>query len=419
MLNQCHLGCVLEVLPALAATGVKAQTVVTSPPYWGLRDYGIAPSVWGGIVGCAHDWSAWAASHDVRESSVSGKTRTTERAYGEASRRFDGNHQKHSAGQHCSRCGAWRGNLGLESCHDCHAWARHEPPCNVCYVCHLRTVFALVWEVLADDGTCWINLGDSYSQSGRGGIGDKCTLDGSRRNQNQSRAELVARGKRPPGLKPKDRCGVPWRVALALQADGWYVRQDIIWHKPNPMPESVRDRCTSAHEYVFLLSKSPRYYYDAAAIYESSSPSTHARLAQNVAAQIGSTRANGGMKTNGNMKAVARKLAVPGNGIKNNGSFDAAMAVMPDTRNKRSVWTVASAPYAEAHFATFPPALIEPMILAGSRPGDLVLDPFFGSGTVGEVAQRLGRQWLGIDIAAHYAPLQVERTRQIGLALTP
>ena len=188
------------------------------------------------------------------------------------------------------------------------------------------------------------------------------------------------------GMKPKDLIGIPWRVAFALQADGWYLRQDIIWHKPNPMPESVRDRCTKAHEYIFLLSKSERYFFDSEAVMEPVASSTIERLSQpTLPQQEGSTRVPG--KTNGNMKAVGRT----------------------DKRNRRSVWTVATRPYKGAHFATFPPALIEPCILAGSRPGDIVLDPFMGSGTTASVALQHGRQYLGCELNPAYQPLQDAR----------
>lgn len=232
--------------------------------------------------------------------------------------------------------------------------------------------------------------------------------------------------------KPKQELGIPEMVKRALMRDGWICRQTIIWHKPNPMPESVRDRCTKAHEYLFLLTKSEKYYYDQDAILEPVSVNTHARLSQDVQNQIGSERANGGAKTNGNMKAVCRKV-YPGNGVgfghgidlkdrnrgrvKNNESFDSAMAIMPDKRNKRSVWTIPTERYSEAHFATFPQALVEPCILAGSRPGDIVFDPFFGSGTVGQVAQALGRQWIGCELNPDYEPLQLKRTAQGGLML--
>lgn len=191
-------------------------------------------------------------------------------------------------------------------------------------------------------------------------------------------------------LKPKDLIGIPWRVAFALQADGWYLRQDIIWHKPNPMPESVRDRCTKAHEYVFLLSKGPRYYFDSEAIKEPVAESSVARLAQpTLAQQAGSARVPG--KTNGNMKAV-------GNG---------------ETRNRRSVWTVTTKPFKGAHFATFPPDLIEPCILAGCPVGGTVLDPFGGSGTTAGVALKHGRNAILCELNPDYAALVKARVDSI------
>jgi DNA modification methylase len=198
-----------------------------------------------------------------------------------------------------------------------------------------------------------------------------------------------------PGLKPKDLVGIPWRVAFALQSDGWYLRSDIVWAKPNPMPESVTDRPTKAHEYLFLLTKRERYFYDAEAIKE---PST----GQNGAAA--------------NFARATKDHVIPGQGyaqhrLDRNGTMDNG------ARNKRSVWTIASSPYPEAHFATFPRDLVTPCILAGSRPGDTVLDPFMGSGTVAMVAQDLGRQWRGCELNPDYAVLAARRTRQQGLAL--
>ena len=216
-------------------------------------------------------------------------------------------------------------------------------------------------------------------------------------------------------MKPKDLIGIPWLLAFALRADGWYLRQDIIWHKPNPMPESVTDRCTKSHEYIFLLSKSQKYYFDNGAIKEALSPNSIARLSQDVENQVGSDRVPG--KTNGNMKAVGG----PRFGGSKYGDDDS-----PESRtksgneytggdgraNKRSVWTVATTPYKGAHFATFPTALIEPCILAGAPAGGVVIDPFFGSGTTGQVAQTLGRQFIGCELNESYKPLQDERLQQ-------
>ena len=251
------------------------------------------------------------------------------------------------------------------------------------YIAAMVEVFRCVRDVLADDGTLWLNIGDSYAGGG-GGNYSAGTLNNSGQNITNVRNRPAWLSQ--AGLKPKDLIGIPWMLAFALRADGWYLRQDIIWHKPNPMPESVRDRCTKAHEYVFLLSKSERYYFDGEAIMEPVAASTVERLSQpTLQQQEGSCRVPG--KTNGNMKAVGRT----------------------DKRNRRSVWTVATQPYKGAHFATFPPALIEPCILAGSRPGDIVLDPFMGSGTTAAVALQHGRQYLGCELNPEYKPLQDER----------
>ena len=282
------------------------QTCVTSPPYFGLRDYGVD------------------------------------------------------------------GQIGLESTVDA-------------YVARMVAVFREVRRTLRDDGVLWINLGDSYanaSNSGPQGVsGDRATRT------------FTASGLRPriePGLKPKDLIGVPWRVAFALQADGWWLRSDIIWHKPNPMPSSVSDRCTSSHEYVFMLSKSDRYFFDADAIAE---PSLNAGITF--------YNKSGKNKESSNVTQV---------GFTREGGV-----TVKETRNKRDVWTIATTPYSHAHFATFPPELPTICIRAGSREGDLVLDPFMGSGTVAEVAEGLGRRWVGYEINPAYHELIAERTRQKGL----
>ena len=389
--NRLLIGDCREQLATLPAG--CAQTCVTSPPYWGLRDYG----------------------------------------HGD--------------------------QLGLESTPDE-------------YVARMVEVFREVRRVLRDDGTLWLNLGDSYAATGKSGGGSQ--------GERWESAGAITEGPRggrwspaPPGLKPKDLVGIPWRVAFALQADGWYLRSDIIWHKPNPMPESVTDRPTKAHEHLFLLSKSERYYYDAEAIAESAGTAGRAR----VEVEHGS----------GGYQSTAMGRRPSGNQI------PGTVRVQKQTRNKRTVWTVASQPYADAHFATFPPNLIKPCILAGTSEagccatcgaprdrvvardggppnnrfrdglaGDcktahnegtvagaalsrlyqkhgyptirttgwrptcdcgaasepcVVLDPFLGSGTTAQVAQDLERRWIGVELNPDYEPLIRQRTAQASLGL--
>ncbi len=313
-MNITHFGDCRETMRRLIAQGVKVQMCVTSPPYFGLRDYG----------------------HPEQ--------------------------------------------IGLEKTPDE-------------YVSALVDVFDCVRDLLADDGVLWLNLGDSYSGTGKSGGG----AQGERWQECGMETEGPRGGKwmpPPVGLKNKDLIGIPWRVAFALQSAGWYLRQDIIWHKPNPMPESVTDRCTKAHEHLFLLAKRERYYFDSAAIAEPASQPI------------------GKPKLTGQHKASAGGFTTNGTGNSSLGSNQGA-----ETRNKRSVWTVPASPYSGAHFATFPPALIEPCILAGSRPGDVVLDPFMGSGTTAQVAQALGRRWIGCELNPGYGELQKERTVQGSMVL--
>jgi DNA modification methylase len=239
------------------------------------------------------------------------------------------------------------------------------------YVAKLVEVFREVRRLLRDDGTVWLNLGDSYAANRSCQVPDgKWTDVGN--SKGMKAAEL--------GAKPKDLLGIPWRVAFALQADGWYLRSDIIWHKPNPMPESVTDRPTKAHEYIFLLSKSPRYYYDAAAI------------AEDTGKAGGPPRVFGAKVQEGTLRQdVGREFVDNGN------------------RNRRTVWTVPTSPYSGAHFATFPPDLIEPCILAGCPPDGTVLDPFGGAGTTGLVADRLQRNALLIELNPEYAEMARNR----------
>jgi len=259
------------------------------------------------------------------------------------------------------------------------------------YVNALVDVFREVRRVLRDDGVLWLNLGDSYVSSNGYARAQK---EFQREGRNDAPAnDRDLRHLHAAGFKTKDLIGIPWRVAFALQADGWYLRQDIIWHKPNPMPESVTDRCTKAHEYLFLLSKSARYFYDAEAVKE--------KIAESTASD-----------RRGNDNGCRTERGYPGQASNGGTRLGAG-----DSRNRRSVWTVATQPYSGAHFATFPPKLIEPCILAGSRPGDTVLDPFGGSGTTAGVALEHGRNAILCELSPEYAELIPERIDSITDAL--
>lgn len=236
-------------------------------------------------------------------------------------------------------------------------------------------VFKEVWRVLRDDGTVWLNLGDSYVGGGRGLSQTNTAFLGKGTAIAQG---SISRTGSIAGLKPKDLVGIPWRVAFALQADGWYLRSDIIWSKPNPTPESVTDRPTKAHEYLFLLSKSQKYFYDADAISE---PAIRA-----------------GQWNNANPQNSAYSMS--------------RVVQVPERRNRRTVWSIPTQPTPEAHFAAFPEALVEPCILAGSAPGDLVLDPFGGTGTTVNVAQRLGRKGVALEISTEYCRMAHDKTWQ-------
>lgn len=247
--NRILQGHVLDVLKSLPDESV--QCCVTSPPYWGLRNYGSQPLVWGGDAACSHDWSV----ERIRD------TRGTEGSTLDNDSHLDAN-RFDIEWSLCRRCSAWRGDLGMEPRHDCGSWARGESPCSCCYVCHLRLVFGEIRRVLRSDGVFYLNLGDSYTS------GDRKYRERGNNTRLHEAQNGLGRPGTPPGLKPKDLCGVPWRTALALQADGWYLRNDNVWAKRNCTPSSVDDRCTVSHEYVFMFSKSDRYFYDSFAVRE-------------------------------------------------------------------------------------------------------------------------------------------------------
>lgn len=250
------------------------------------------------------------------------------------------------------------------------------------YVQKLVAVFREVKRVLKDDGTLWVNIGDSYSGSGKGPAGNLSKLHDEQNMTNSQVVQAVV----PDGCKPKDLIGIPWMLAFALREDGWYLRQDIIWHKPNPMPESVRDRCTKSHEYIFLLSKSRRYYYNYKAIQEPAT-TTDSVIRDREAGQMNKVPGRSHM-----------------NGLKHN---------RYKVRNKRDVWSVPVRPFKGAHFATFPEELIKPCVLAGSRENGIVLDPFFGSGTTGVVATKFNRDFIGIELNSDYIDIAKRRLESV------
>ena len=301
-MNKVYFGDCRDSMRQMAKDGVKVQMCVTSPPYYGLRDYGVG------------------------------------------------------------------GQIGAE-----------ETPQH--FIDNLVEVFACVWDILADDGTLWVNLGDTYSAGGRGAGSEIQSA-----NKGSITGNVLGTWK-VDGYRPKNLLGMPWKLAFALQEFGWNLRQDIIWHKPNPMPESVTDRCTKSHEYIFLLSKNQKYYYDYEAIKEP-------------VENMGKPRKFRDGDPSVTLRNDEGRLYIP-----------------KEDRNKRSVWTVNTSTFKGAHFATYPEELIEPCILAGSKVGDIVLDPFFGSGTTGQAAQNLGRKWIGCELNKEYETLQNQRLQQQGLEL--
>lgn len=421
-------GDAIDVLAAHPAESV--QTCITSPPYWGLRDYGVAPRVWGGDPGCRHRWGE--GERGRRSDLLPSEKSSSQSRLGRDGRQGVAGLE---GGCFCRCCGAWRGCLGLEP----------EPDL---YVEHLVSVLRGVRRVLREDGTLWLVIGDSFAASRSYQVRD--------RKRGEPGGPLPVRV--PETLKPKDLVGIPWRVAFALQADGWWLRSDIVWAKPNAMPESVTDRPTRAHEIVFLLAKSRRYFYDAEAVRE---PDQGRR--------------------SGNGYKRPERLSYGGGEAARGQDFE---WVGGAGRNRRSVWTVPTQCFRGAHFATFPEALVEPCLLAGSSPtacrscgapwcriidarrlldGEkeikgswtgadrldsgraleatgvghwrvevrrqtvgweascehddpggrcTVLDPFAGAATAGIVAARQGRDFLGIELSDAYARMARRRLRE-------
>ena len=357
--------------------------IVTSPPYFGLRDYGTAS--WAGSdPTCTHGVEVWEGPKQT-QGAQSGHASKADRL----------------ARDQC-RCGARRVDrqMGLE-------------PTPDEFVEALVGVLREARRVLRNDGTLWLNLGDSYA--GSWGNQGRKKERGTQRPINKPMMQNLepypdkktGTGKIPEGsgLKPKDLIGIPWRVAFALQADGWYLRQDIIWNKPNPMPESVRDRCTKAHEYIFLLSKSPTYYFDWQAMQE---PAVKGASGSKFNAGKTAEHQLGRSSDKPRRQDSTNESYVPG-ATEHSGLHREGSEREPETRNRRSVWTVTTKPFKEAHFATFPPDLIEPCVLAGCPEGGTVLDPFFGAGTTGLVCQRTGRDCIGIELNPGYYDIAARR----------
>ena len=373
---------VLAKLPA-----ASVHCVVTSPPYWALRDYGLPPSVWGGDGSCVdHTWGERIDYHDVREETVHGKTRTGDRHYGEdETRRFDGNHQKHIAGAVCTKCGAWHGCLGLEPDPDC-GLAGSEHGCGQCYVCHMVEVFAAVVRVLRPDGTLWLNLGDSYFA---GGSTTKQAND--TRNyravstlqsfHTEGSCERPIKPRTHEVLKTKDLIGIPWRVALALQRAGWYLRFSIPWVRRNPMPSSVRDRPNLGMEYVFLLAhpeSKGRYFYDVDAVRVASTMKPQRRGKPHAKRTAVEALGPGHPPQRFSTSEVRDEPGVdaPG-GMRNRRDTDwwfeslrnileGGSGMVTDEVGDPLALVVTTKPLKAAHFAAFPLDLVEPMIRAGT-----------------------------------------------------
>lgn len=355
---------------------------VTSPPYWGLRDYGIcscrrgrvqheSSTLVGSQAGTPNEFGP--ADAACGRCGGTGRVSGTEHIWGGSTECAhlwgDEGKPSHAAGgvvasgRYCIKCDAWFGSLGLEP----------EPEL---FIEHLVQIFHKVKKLLRGDGTLWVNIGDSYAASGGGGHKEWHKNPGISKSSVRQRTHDLTR---PANLKPKDLTGIPWMLAFALRADGWYLRQDIIWSKQNPMPESVKDRCTKSHEYLFLLSKSEKYYFDSDAIKEDA------------------------------ISKTKRGPALHPDAISTNGNSGLSSREPQETRNRRSVWHLTNKPFKGAHFATFPPALVEIPILAGSKPGDTILDPFSGAATTGLVATLSGREFIGIEQNPEYNAIAEKR----------
>lgn len=384
------------------------QVCVTSPPYFGLRNYKTSPKIWGGSPDCTHEWGAEMIEHKR------GKAGDMSTMEGPANR---GRTQDAHQGNLCQLCGAWRGELGQE-------------PTPQLFVDHLMLVTAEIWRVLRNDGTFWLNISDSYA-GGKGASSQSwSTAHLNRTTLEKAQHQIAGKGEtrvldaRDLGIKPKSLCGIPQRAILALMDQGWIIRNDIIWAKNSCMPESVTDRCTHSHEYIYMCVKQGNYYYDSVAVEEAAHydgrKDTMMKGSKKYVDGLVPNQSAQTMQAHGHER-WPRKYDDTGNGgdgskIKdhngnslNNDRF---------TRNRRDVWRINPQPFSGSHFATFPPELPRTCILAGSKAGDLVLDPFAGSGTTLKVAIELGRRAFGVELSPAYIALSHDRmTVTRGMAL--
>lgn len=359
----------------------SVNCIITSPPYWGLRDYKTDGIIWDCDPECGHNWQQNISQHDnLRPSKVSENTQVG------SNKELSFRTGKDTNNMFCSKCGAWKGSLGLESDF-------------ASYIRHLIQIFDECKRILRDDGTLWVNIGDTYSGSGNGSWNAPIEQRGKHGSKHYGKqARLLSEGEEylaPPrkqnGVPAKSLCDIPFRFSIAMIDNGWIKRNTIIWHKPNCMPASAKDRFTIDFEYVFFFTKSKKYYFEQQ--FEPQGKNTHSKGIMPIdteAFKNKSIRADGSQSHKDWNKYTLQTY-------------------LPQGRNKRCVWSIPTKPFSEAHFATFPETLIEPMIKAGCPEGGLVMDPFMGAGTVAVVAKKLGRHWLGSELNPEYVDMANKR----------
>lgn len=382
-LNQVLCGDNREVMKTLP--GGSIDIAVTSPPYWGLRDYGEIESIWGGDPDCDHEWVNTPPPRQRNEADIQDPDSK------QATMR--GTNYNAQEGNVCTKCGAWRGQLGLE-------------PHPQMFIDHLIEVSQEIKRVIKPRGSYWLNLGDTYFGGGGGNYGTGRSAEQAPHPKN-----FTSKIQQTDWLQPKQLLGIPWRVAMALQEDGWILRNCVIWYKPNHMPESVKDRLTKSYEFMFFFVKQRKYYFNLDEIREPLKEESLKRY------EYPFNKFGGGMailpqKGGGKTKMITKhEIATDRIG---NFSYDDPLhnkAYHPNGKNPGDVWEINTQPFPGAHFAVFPPALIEPIIKAGCPKNGVVLDPFAGSGMALRAARKLGRKFIGIDINPEYVEMSLRRVR--------